>query len=79
MILRGTPPLHVTVYQAADEGAGNSWQVISEEKSQRARYGNFNRMYFPTAFPEFTLNGNTYDSFEIAYTHDHPSSTGIVS
>jgi hypothetical protein len=68
----------VTVYQASDEGSGNSWQVISEEKSQRARYGNFNRMYFPTAFPEFTLNGNTYDAFEISYEHSHPASTGIA-
>lgn len=68
----------VTVYQAADEGSGNYWQVISEEKSQRARYGNFNRMYFPTAFPEFALPGTNYDMIEVTYEHDHPSSTGIA-
>jgi hypothetical protein len=68
----------VTVNQGADEGSGNYWQVISEEKSMRAKYGNFNRMYFPTAFPEFAVAGTTYDAIEISYEHGHPHSTGIA-
>lgn len=59
-------------------GTGNYWQVLSDEKSQRARYGNFNRMYFPTAFPEFAVSGNTYEVVEIQYAHNHPSDTGIA-
>ena len=59
-------------------GAGNYWQTLSDEKSQRARYGNFNRMYFPAAFPEFAQSGNTYEVVEIQYVHNWPSSTGIA-
>lgn len=59
-------------------GNGNYWQAISDEKSQRARYGNFNRMYFPTAFPEFALSTAVYDVVEIQYAHNWPSSTGIA-
>jgi hypothetical protein len=59
-------------------GAGNYYQALSDEKSMRARYGNFNRMYFPATFPTFAQSGNTYDVLEIAYEHGHPSSTGIA-
>jgi len=59
-------------------GAGNYYQALSDEKSMRAKYGNFNRMYFPTTFPTFAQSGTTYDVLEIAYEHDHPSSTGIA-
>jgi hypothetical protein len=68
----------VTVNQAGDAGSGNYWQVLSQEKSQRARYGNFNRMYFPMSFPEFAIAGNTYDMIQIDYEHSWPSSTGIA-
>ena len=68
----------VTVLQAGDAGSGNYWQVISQEKSQRARYGNFNRMYFPMNFPEFAIAGTTYDMIQIDYEHAWPSSTGIA-
>ena len=68
----------VTVNQGADAGSGNYWQVLSEEKSMRAKYGNFNRMYFPMSFPEFAVAGTTYDMIEVAYEHNHPSSTGIA-
>jgi len=61
-----------------NDGAGNYWQVLSDEKSQRARYGNFNRMYFPFAFPEFAVSGNTYEVVQIQYVHDHPADTGIA-
>jgi len=61
-----------------DAGCGNYWQALSDEKSQRSRYGNFNRMYFPTAFPEFAQSGNTYEVVEIQYAHNHPADTGIA-
>jgi hypothetical protein len=53
-------------------------KVISEEKAQRARYGNFNRMYFPMTQTDFAQPGYKYDMLEIAYKHDHPASTGIA-
>jgi hypothetical protein len=59
-------------------GNGNYWQALSDEKAQRAKYGNFNRMYFPTAFPEFAQSANTYEVVEIQYAHGWPSSTGIA-
>ena len=58
--------------------ATNYTQVISAEKSQRARYGNFNRMYFPVAQVDYAQPGYKYDIIEIQYKHDHPSSTGIA-
>lgn len=58
--------------------ATNYTQVISAEKSQRARYGNFNRMYFPVAQVDFAQPGYKYDMIEIQYKHDWPSSTGIA-
>jgi hypothetical protein len=59
-------------------GVGNYWQVISAEKSQRARYGNFNRMYFPFEQPNYAQVGVTYDAIEVSYEHNWPSSTGIA-
>lgn len=59
-------------------GNGNYWQALSDEKAQRAKYGNFNRMYFPAAFPEFAQSANTYEVVEIQYAHNWPSSTGIA-
>jgi hypothetical protein len=59
-------------------GVGNYWQVISAEKSQRARYGNFNRMYFPFEQPNYAQVGSTYDAIEVSYEHNWPSSTGIA-
>lgn len=56
----------------------NYVQAISDEKAQRARYGNFNRMYFPTAQVDFAQPGYKYDIWEIQYTHGHPSDTGIA-
>jgi hypothetical protein len=62
----------------ASAGVGNYWQAISDEKRSRSRYGNFNRMYFPMAFPEFTVAGGTYDVIDVSYAHDWPASTGIA-
>jgi len=56
----------------------NYVQAISDEKSQRAKYGNFNRMYFPVAQTDFAQPGYAYDMLEISYRHGHPSSTGIA-
>lgn len=58
--------------------ASNYAEVISDEKAQRARYGNFNRMYFPVTQTDFAQVGWKYDMLEIAYKHDHPASTGIA-
>jgi hypothetical protein len=61
-----------------DAGSGNYWQALSDEKAQRAKYGNFNRMYFPQDFTQYAIAGNTYDVVEVAYAHNWPSSTGIA-
>ena len=58
--------------------ASNYLIALGDEKKQRARYGNFNRMYFPFAFPEFAQPGFKYDVIEVQYAHNHPSSTGIA-
>ena len=71
-------PSAAAVVTGGAGGVGNYWQALSDEKSQRARYGNFNRMYFPTAFPEFAQSGNTYEVIEIQYVHGHPADTGIA-
>jgi hypothetical protein len=59
-------------------GVGNYWQVISDEKAQRARYGNFNRMYFPFEQTTYAQVGTQYSCIEVSYEHNHPSSTGIA-
>jgi len=74
----GSGTLAAPAMTGFDAGAGNYWQALSDEKSQRARYGNHNRMYFPIGFPEFAVSGNTYEVIEISYAHSHPSSTGIA-
>ena len=61
-----------------DAGSGNYWQALGDEKKQRAKYGNFNRMYFPQDFTQYAVSGNTYDCIEVGYLHNHPSSTGIA-
>jgi len=67
-----------TAFSPATVNATNYVQALSDEKKQRARYGNFNRMYFPFAFPEFAQPGYKYDVIEIQYAHSWPSSTGIA-
>lgn len=62
----------------ADAGSGNYWQALADEKKQRAKYGNFNRMYFPMDFTQYAISGNTYDVVEVGYLHSHPASTGIA-
>lgn len=60
-------------------GNGNYWQVISDEKAQRARYGHFNRMYFPFEQTNYAQSsGIQYASIELSYEHGWPSSTGIA-
>jgi len=61
-----------------DSNQGNYWQAISDEKSMRAKYGNFNRMYFPMSFDTFAQTTYKYDVIDISYAHDHPTSTGIA-
>jgi hypothetical protein len=56
----------------------NYTQAISAEKAQRARYGNFNRMYFPVTQVDYAQPTYAYDMLEIQYKHDWPSSTGIA-
>ena len=68
----------VTATYVAAAAASNYIVALSDEKKQRARYGNFNRMYFPFAFPEFAQPGYKYDVIEIQYAHNWPSSTGIA-
>lgn len=68
----------VVASQATPAAASNYIVALSDEKAQRARYGNFNRMYFPVAFPEFAQPGYKYDEIEIQYAHSWPSSTGIA-
>lgn len=67
----------VTSARPSAGAASNYINAISDEKKSRARYGNFNRMYFPFAFPEFAQPFFKYDTIEIAYEHNWPSSTGI--
>jgi hypothetical protein len=68
----------VVATMATPTAASNYIIALGDEKKQRARYGNFNRMYFPFAFPEFSQPGYKYDVIEIQYAHNHPSSTGIA-
>lgn len=66
---------NVTEFEA---GVGNYWQVLSDELSHRAKYGNFNRMYFPMDFTTFADASVDYDVVEISYAHAHPADTGIA-
>jgi hypothetical protein len=67
-----------TSVTGGDAGVGSYLLALSDEKSQRARYGNFNRMYFPMPFDTFASSANTYEVVEISYAHNWPSSTGIA-
>jgi hypothetical protein len=67
-----------TVTASRTNATSNYAIALSDEKSQRARYGNFNRMYFPFNFPTFAQSGFKYDVIDIQYKHDWPSSTGIA-
>jgi hypothetical protein len=73
----GSANLAAATMTGYESGTGNYWQALSDEKSQRGRYANFNRMYFPIGFPEFAVSGRAYDVVEIQYAHGWPSSTGI--
>lgn len=68
----------VVATMANSAAASNYLIALGDEKKQRARYGNFNRMYFPFAFPEFAQPTFKYDVIEIQYAHAWPSSTGIA-
>jgi hypothetical protein len=68
----------VVATMATPTAASNYLIALGDEKKQRARYGNFNRMYFPFAFPEFSQPTFKYDVIEIQYAHAWPSSTGIA-
>jgi hypothetical protein len=68
----------VVATMANAAAASNYLIALGDEKKQRARYGNFNRMYFPFAFPEFSQPTFKYDVIEIQYAHAWPSSTGIA-
>ena len=75
----GSGPVGTTALtQITPVAASNYIIALGDEKKQRARYGNFNRMYFPFAFPEFSQPSFKYDLIEIQYAHNHPSSTGIA-
>jgi len=67
-----------TVTASRTNATSNYILALSDEKKQRSRYGNFNRMYFPFAFPEFAQSGFKYDVIEIYYKHAWPSDTGIA-
>jgi hypothetical protein len=67
-----------TVTASRTNAGSNYVEALSAEKAQRARYGNFNRMYFPFNFPTFAQSGYKYDVLEIQYEHGWPSSTGIA-
>jgi len=74
----GTVYATPTMTKQTPTAASNYILAVSDEKAMRARYGNFNRMYFPFAFPEFAQPGFKYDVIEVVYKHSHPSSTGIA-
>jgi hypothetical protein len=68
----------VTLTAASKVGVGNDWQVLSEEIRCRSRYGNFNRMYFPSNVTTYGQVGSAYDKITIEYEHNWPNSTGIA-
>lgn len=69
---------NVSLTAASKVGVGNDWQVLSEEIRCRSRYGNFNRMYFPTNVTTYGQVGSDYDKITIEYEHNWPNSTGIA-
>lgn len=74
----GTSATTATVTAGATLLGSNYIQAWSDEMSQRAKYGNFNRMYFPQTMTDYAQPNFKYDTLEIAYKHGHPSSTGIA-
>ena len=72
------PTLDALVTDGIFTQSSNYIMALSEEKAQRSRYGNFNRMYFPFAFPEYAQPNYKYDVLEIQYAHAHPADTGIA-
>jgi hypothetical protein len=74
----GTTPAPGTVAGTRLTPTTNYTQAISAEKSQRARYGNFNRMYFATPQVDYSQPTYAYDMLEIQYSHAWPASTGIA-
>jgi hypothetical protein len=74
----GTAPAPGTVAGTRLTPTTNYTQAISAEKSQRARYGNFNRMYFATPQVDYSQPTYAYDMLEIQYSHAWPASTGIA-
>lgn len=61
-----------------DPGAGNDWQVLSDEMRTRAKYGNFNRMHFPVDQTQYTVEDNQYDCIIINYATNWPNGSGIA-
>jgi hypothetical protein len=59
-------------------GVGNAWQVLGEELQCRAKYGNFNRMYFPQDFTTYTRLTGAYDKITLTYQTNWPTATGIA-
>jgi len=51
-------------------GAGNSHQVLSEEKQARYSQGNFNRMYFPDNYTSYADSSTDYDQVRITYRNN---------
>lgn len=72
------PTLDALVTDGIFTQSSNYIMALSDEKAQRSRYGNFNRMYFPFAFPEYAQPNFKYDVLEIQYAHSHPADTGIA-
>ena len=68
----------VTMSMVNSASASNYILAISDEKRQRARYGNFNRMYFPVTQVDYAQPTYKYDVLEITYKHGHPADTGIA-
>lgn len=68
----------VTMSMVDAAAASNYILAISDEKKQRARYGNFNRMYFPVTQVDYAQPTYKYDVLEITYKHGHPADTGIA-
>lgn len=68
-----------TKSQGFKAGAGNDWQVLSDEMTTRGRYGNFNRMHFPQDQTQYTVENNAYDCIVINYaTPNWPTGAGIA-
>lgn len=75
----GTSKFDATQAAKFKPGSGNDWQVLSDEMRTRAKYGNFNRMHFPTDQTQYTIENNQYDTVTINYaTPNWPVGAGIA-